>query len=179
MIRRPIPCYLALAALLSSFAASAGEAPGPQRKLPFELAPTVRATLDAGGERAALAAVYLRYASDLVNDVDALDATVAPDVKLHDIGRLGFTGLDGLKAFRRQRNAELPYDRAVVQAMRFPSPGILEVDVCTERAEPTGTKHTILIHARNRWAEGKLVERWDSFEELAGGRGCGPSAGVR
>lgn len=168
------PLALALA-LLAATGAMAGGSPAPKPALPIEITPQVRALLDAGGEQGALVDRFLDYTSALVNDVDGLDGIVAPDVQLHDIGRLGFEGLEGLKAFRRQRNSELPYDRTVVQEIRFPAPGVIEAKTCTERTDAAGARHTLLIHVWNRWAGGLLRERRDRPEELPPGKGCGPA----
>jgi hypothetical protein len=116
---------------------------------------------------------YIKYATDLVNNIEALDKSVAVDVQLHDIEPQGFRGLAGLKAFRKQRNAAFVYDKAVITAMRFPAPELIEVDVCTERTDTTnGSKRIIFIYAKNRWVKDKLVERWDSIRELPPGSRC-------
>lgn len=164
---------LPLVALMLGVATSASEVDDVLFRK--DLAPKVRAILDAGGERAALARSYLEYAHALVRDVDALDVLVAPDVKLHDIGHLGYSGLAGLKAFRRGQNAEFAYDRAVVRDMRFPAPEVIEVELCTERTDAAGAPRTILIHVWNRWVGGKLRERRDAIEELPKGTKCGPA----
>jgi len=116
---------------------------------------------------------YIKYATDLVDNIDALDSTVSKDVQLHDIESQGFKGLAGLKAFRKQRNAAFTYDKAILTAMRFPGPELIEVDVCTERTDTaTGNKRVLFIYAKNRWVNDRLVERWDSIKELPPGSHC-------
>lgn len=138
-----------------------------------ELAPDVRRLFEYPSAQADMAYRYLGYANALVNDVDALDEFVAPDVQLHELTPLGLTGLAGLKEFRRQRNDSFSYDRRVVRAMRFPEPEIIEVDLCTERTDIAGMKRVIAVYARNRWVNDMLVERWDRSEELSTGSDCG------
>lgn len=99
---------------------------------------------------------------------------VAPDVKLNDLEQMGFTGLDGLKEFRSRQNAALQVDRTVVTAMSFPSPDITEVDLCSERTDrASGAKVTQVIHARDRWLDDKVVERWHRLENLPPNSSCG------
>jgi hypothetical protein len=133
----------------------------------------VQRLIDEGGPNSRLAKIYIGYATDLVNNVAALDKSVAVDVQLHDLEPQGFKGLAGLKAFRMQRNAAFTYDKAIITAMRFPAPELIEVDVCTERTDTsTGNKRVIFIYAKNRWVKDKLVERWDSIKELPPGSRC-------
>jgi hypothetical protein len=165
-------------ALLVAASASHGQAtsgvPNSPHQIHIELVQGVRDLVSAGGPRAGMASDYIKYATDLVSNIDALDESVAPDMKLHDVEPLGFTGLAGLKAFRRQRNAAFVYDRAVITAVRFPAPEIIEVDLCTERTDANSrSRRTIVIHARNRWVDHKLLERWDRLEEIPAGASCG------
>jgi hypothetical protein len=141
----------------------------------YELAPEVRSILEGKDSRARMTLYYLRYSQALLAGGDALDAVVAPDVQLDDLGRLGFKGLAGLKEFRRQRNAAHHYDRFLITAMRFPAADISEAEVCTERTDvATGAKVVIVIHAHNQWRDGMLIERADRTESLPPERGCGP-----
>ena len=144
-------------------------------EFPQEVAPEVRRVLESGDHNAHMALNYLRYAKALGSGGDALDAMVAPDARLNDLEPLGFTGLAGLKEFRSQRNAAFQYDRSVVTAMRFPAADVTDVDICTERTDTsTGAKRVIVVHARDRWVDDKVVERWHRAEELPADSGCGP-----
>lgn len=146
----------------------------------FELAPAVQAIFSAGGQHAQSTYNYLRYANALVVGGDALDAVVADDIVLNDLQPMGFSGLAGLKEFRQQRNAAMSYDRAVLLSIEFPADDISDVDLCTERTEPTtGEKFVSVIHAKDRWVGGKVVERWHSPEPQAAGTECMDLAAVR
>lgn len=69
-------CHLAALMLtLVGFASASVEAASQEESVVtppahFELAPKFQAILDAGGEQAQLAAAYIKYATDLVNDVE-------------------------------------------------------------------------------------------------------------
>lgn len=139
----------------------------------FELAPAVRAAAEGGGLHARMAFNYMRYATALGIGGDALDAVVSPSVVLHDLGPLGFQGLDGLKRFRAQQNAALQRNRSVISVMRFPSDDMTEIELCTERTDrATGAPVAYIIHARDRWKDDKVVERWHRQEMLPAGARC-------
>ena len=141
----------------------------------FEFTPEVRRILDGGGHDAKMGFNYLRYARALRSGGAALDAVVAPDIKLNDLEPAGFKGLAGLKQFRAQANAAASYERAVVRSMKFPAPDITEIELCTERKDSaTGAMRTSVIHARDRWVDDKVVERWHRPERLPDGTSCGP-----
>jgi hypothetical protein len=170
--RRPyLQAYLALAfalllsACVGSRSSSRSENLDPSQ-FGFDLMPEVRRTIDLGGWNAHMALNYLRYAKALGQGGDALDEVVAPDVKLNDLERMGFEGLSGLKEFRKQRNSErdavAPSRPAVVVSMNFPSPDITEVVLCGARN---------IVHARDRWVNDKVVERWHRLESPPAG-GC-------
>ena len=171
-------CFWTLTILLAGCGSRGGGSPSERNGLAEsrqELAPEVRRVLESDDHNAHMARNYVRYASALGAGGDALDAMVAPDVRLNDLEPLGFTGLAGLKEFRRQRNEAFQYDRSVVTAMRFPAADITDVDICTERTDvATGGKRVIVIHARDRWVDDKVVERWHRAEELPADSGCGP-----
>jgi hypothetical protein len=139
----------------------------------FELTPSVRQIFDDGGHRAKMAYNYLRYATALVAGGDALDAVVASDIVLNDLQPMGFSGLTGLKEFRRQRNAAMTYDRALLLRVDVPSNDITDVELCTERTDPSNsTKAVFVIHARDRWIGDKVVERWHRAEPQPSAKGC-------
>lgn len=139
----------------------------------FEFAPEVRSILDAGGHDAHMGFNYLKYATALRAGGEALDSIVAPGVKLHDLEPRGFKGLEGLKDFRKGQNAALQVDRAVIQSMRFPAADITEIELSTERTvRDTGSKVAYVIHARDRWENDKVVERWHRVENLPPGSTC-------
>lgn len=165
-----VPAFALAVCSCSDSRTAASACPDPSVSAGFELAPEVERILAACGHEAQMTASYLTYARALIAADDSLDAIVAPDIRLNDLEPAGFKGLEGLKAFRRARSAEMAYDRAVIQQARFPAPDITDMDVCTERRNPaTGEQVAVLIHARDRWADGKVVERWHSFEMLPAG----------
>jgi hypothetical protein len=168
---------LTMFALLAHAPASSlhsAQAVDPIPEVPREFSPQVQALFAAGGHAAQMARNYLRYANALRAGGAALDIMVAPDVRLHDQEASGFIGLEGLKRFRAGQNTDTTYERVVVRSIKVPAPDMTEAEVCTERTlAATGAKYTIVIHARNRWANGKVVERWDRSERLPEGVGCG------
>lgn len=146
----------------------------------FELTPVVDGLFRAGGLHARMAYNYLRYANALVLGGDALDEVVSRDIVLNDLLPMGFAGLAGLKEFRQQRNAAMSYDRALLMSIEFPSDDITNVDLCTERTDPaTGNKFVFIIHAKDRWVDDMVVERWHSAEPQADGSNCTELAGSR
>lgn len=139
----------------------------------FELTPQAKGVFATGGHPARMAYNYLRYSTALIKGGDALDSVVSPDVILNDLKPMGFSGLPGLKEFRRQSNAAMTYDRALLIRVAVPQSDITDIDLCTERTAPqTGKKAVSLIHARDRWASDKVVERWHQFAPQDSAKNC-------
>lgn len=142
-------------------------------EVPRELAAGVSALLQTGGHAAHMAQNYLKYANALRAGGAALDIMVAPNVKLNDLEPNGFVGLAGLKRFREGQNTSMLYERVVVRSIKVPAVDITEAELCTERAvTQTGAKITFVIHARDRWVDDKVVERWHRAERLPEGTLC-------
>ncbi len=78
--------------------------------------------------------------------------------------------------FRRQVNAAVPDEHILIHAVRFDGDDIIEADLNisgTHTAEilgipATGRKIRFNVHARGRFVDGKLAERWDrvDFEDI-------------
>ena len=82
-------------------------------------------------------------------------------------------GLEGLKIFRRQVNAAIPDEHIFVTAVRFEGDDIIEADLDisgTHTGEEfmgipaTGRKIRFKVHARGRFVDGKMAERWDQAD---------------
>jgi predicted ester cyclase len=140
----------------------------------FELDPAVRAILKSDTSEAKLLRHYLRYAATLLSkDVSEIDHVVTPDARFHDLEHAGYAqGPAGIKEFRRQVNAAFPDQRVLIHAVRFEGSDIIEVDleaIATHQAElmgiaATGRKIRFLVHARDRFVDGRVAERWDQAD---------------
>jgi predicted ester cyclase len=158
------------ALLIVSFCgiASATEEPVTAR---FTFAPAVKAMLRSDSPEGELARSWVRYSQGLAGEAGVeLDEVVSADVKCLDLEAAGFPpGLEGLRRFRQQINAALPDETAYVAEMRFPGPGLIEVDLQgtgTQLGEflgrkPTGQRVWFVIHTLNRFQNGRMVQRWD------------------
>jgi len=148
--------------------------PAPQR---IELSPAVRAVLEADRPNSQLLNYFLRYLEALLADPAGLDSAVTPDVRCHELEGIGYPrGLEGLRMFRKQVNAVIPDEHILITAVRFEGDDIIEADMdmsATARGElmgvlATGQKIRFDVHARSRFMDGKMAERWDQvdFEDI-------------
>lgn len=150
--------------------------PAPQR---IELSLEVSAILEANSPKSQLLKDYLRFtAAILARDLAGIDQVVRPDARFHELEAIGLPpGPEGLKIFRRQVNAAIPDEHIIVTAVRFEGKDIIEADLdisATHAGEAfmgipaTGQRIRFDVHARGRFIDGKLAERWDrvDFEDV-------------
>jgi predicted ester cyclase len=147
----------------------------PQR---VELSPAVRAILEADSPKSQLLRHFLRFTEALLApDPAGLDSVVTPEARCHELETIGLPpGREGLKMFRRQVNAAIPDEHIFITAVRFQGDDIIEADLDisgTHKAEilgiaATGRKIRFDVHARGRFVDGKIAERWDQvdFEDI-------------
>ncbi len=139
-----------------------------------EVSPEVAQILTSKGTHTHLAFNYLQYMYALGAGGVALDAIVAENARLHDLEQRGFQGLEGIKAFRKGFNDDLEYQRTVIQSMNFPEDGVTDVVVCVEgTSQRARGKIAYALNAKDRWVEGKMVERWHSQRPPVAD--CGPT----
>jgi len=144
----------------------------------IELSPAVRAVLEADRPNSQLLKYFLGYLEALLADPAGLDSAVTPDVRCHELEGIGLPrGPEGIKMFRRQVNAAIPDEHIFISAVRFEGDNIIEADLhmtATHTGEAfmgipaTGRKIRFDVHARSRFVNGKLAERWDQvdFEDI-------------
>ena len=149
--------------------------PAPQR---IELSPAVRAILEANAPKSQLLKHFLRFTeATLAPDLAGIDGTVTPDARFHELEAIGYPrGPEAFKTFRQQINAAFPDEHIFIVAVRFEGDDIIEADLDisgTHMAEfmgipATGRKIRFDVHARNRFVDGKMAERWDrvDFEDI-------------
>ena len=148
--------------------------PAPQR---IELSPAVRAVLEADSPKSQLLKYFLRYLEVLLADPAGLDSAVTPDVRCYELEGMGYPrGLEGFRMFRRQVNAAIPDEHILITAVRFEGDDIIEADMemsATAVGEfmgirASGQKIRFDVHARSRFVDGKMAERWDQvdFEDI-------------
>jgi hypothetical protein len=132
----------------------------------YEFTPETCAIIGSDTPQGRLARAYMRYAEALVaEDSSKLVDHVLPDARLHDLEAIGYAkGVEGLIAFRRARNATFLSQRLIVKAMRFEGEDIIEADVEAYRSLANGRNTHMIIHARVRFLDGKVAERWDRSE---------------
>lgn len=147
----------------------------PQR---IELSPAVRANLEADTPKSQLLRHFLHFTEALLAPDPALiDSAVTPDARFHELEAIGYPhGPEGFKMFRRQVNAAVPDEHIFINAVRFDGDDVIEADLDisgTHTAEimgipATGRKIRFGVHARGRFVDGKLAERWDrvDFEDI-------------
>ena len=147
----------------------------PQR---IELSPTVSAILEADTPKSQLLGHFLHFTEALLApDLALIDSAVTPDARFHELEAIGYPhGPEGFKMFRRQVNAAVPDEHIRINAVRFDGDDIIEADLDisgTHSAEimgvpATGRKIRFDVHARGRFFDGKLAERWDrvDFEDI-------------
>src|SRR3974377_1505876 len=103
-------------------------APAPQR---IELSPAVRAILEADTPKSRLLKHFLRFTeAHLAPDLAAIDSTVTPDARFHELEAIGYPrGPEGFKMFRRQVNAAVPDEHIFIIAVRFQGDDTIETDL--------------------------------------------------
>lgn len=136
----------------------------------IELAPAVRAILEADSPQSRFLKHYLRYMEALIaHDLSGIDSTVTADVRCHELEALGIpSGREGLKMFRRQVNAGIPDEHISITAVRFEGADIIEADMIMDATQTgelmgipaTGRKIRFDVLERCRFVDGKLAERW-------------------
>src|SRR5215469_6777411 len=151
--------------------------PAPQR---IELSPAVRSILDADTAKSKLLKDFLRFTEAiLAPDQAGIDGVVTPDARYHELEAIGLPrGPEGMKMFRRQVNAAIPDERIFISAVRFEGDDIIEADLDISATHTggeilgvpaaTGRKIRFDVHARGRFVDGKMAERWDraDFEDI-------------
>src|SRR6516225_11652221 len=146
--------------------------PAPQR---IEVSPAVRAILEADTPKSELLKHFLRFTEALLApDLAGIDSTVTSDARFHELEAIGYPrGPEGFKMFRRQVNAAIPDEHIFVTAVRFEGDDIIEADLdisATHTGEEfmgipaTGRKIRFKVHARGRFVDGKMAERWDQVD---------------
>jgi len=148
----------------------------PARRI--ELSPPVRAILEADSPKSTFLQHFLRYQEALLaSDPAGLDSVVTPDGRCHELEAIGLPrGREGLKMFRRQVNAAIPDEHVFVSAVRFEGDDIIEADMEMSASavgefmgiRASGQKIRFDVHARSRFVDGKMAERWDQvdFEDI-------------
>lgn len=150
--------------------------PAPQR---IELSPAVRAILEADTPKSQLLRHYLHFLEAIMApDPAGIDSVLIPAARFHELEAIGYApGPQGFRVFRRQINAAIPDEHILVTAVRFEGDDIIEADLhmtATHTGEElmgipaTGRKIRFDVHARNRFVDGKIAERWDraDFEDI-------------
>ena len=150
--------------------------PAPQR---IELSPAVRAILEADTPKSQLLRHFLHFTEAiLAPDLAAIDRVVILEARFHELEAIGYPrGPEGFKIFRRQVNAAVPDEHILITAVRFGGDDIIEADLdirATHTGDEfmgipaTGRKIRFDVHARGRFVDGKMAERWDrvDFEDI-------------
>jgi len=150
--------------------------PAPQR---IELSPAVRTILEVDTPKSQLLRHFLHSTETiLAPDPAGIDRVVSPDARFHELEASGYPrGPEGFKMFRRQVNAAVPDEHIFIIAVRFEGDDIIESDLdisATHTGEEfmgvpaTGRKIRFDVHARGRFVDGKMAERWDrvDFENI-------------
>ena len=150
--------------------------PAPQR---IELSPAVRAILEGNTPKSQLLRHYLRFTEAILGpDPAGIDSVVIPSARFHELEAIGYPpGPEGFKMFRRQVNAAIPDEHILFTAVRFEGEDIIEADLDIKATHTgdefmgvptTGRKIRFDVHARGRFVDGKMAERWDraDFEDI-------------
>ena len=140
----------------------------------IDLSPAVKAILSADSPKSWLLKQFVRYLEALLApDPAGLDSVVTPDDRCHELEAIGIPrGREGLKMFRRQVNAAIPDEQILITAVHFEGDDIIEADMvmdATQTGEMFGipaSGRTIRfdVHARTRFFDGKMAERWDRVD---------------
>ena len=130
-----------------------------------EMTPEVRAIVESKTSEGDLARCYLRY-MDALKHPEKIDDVATPDARFHDLEAMGYPkGPEGLKAFRRWLNTQVPDEHGRITAMRFPGNDIIEVDIEASGHDPkTGQPALLTVHAKDRFVGDRIAERWDTAE---------------
>ena len=130
-----------------------------------EMTLEVRAIVESKTNEGDLARCYLRY-MDALKHPEKIDDVATPDARFHDLEAIGYPkGPEGLKAFRRWLNTQVPDEHGRITAMRFPGGGIIEVDIEASGHDPkTGQPASLTVHAKDRFVGDRIAERWDNAE---------------
>jgi hypothetical protein len=128
-----------------------------------EMTEKVRAIVGSKTNEGDLARCYLRY-MDALKHPEKIDDIATPDARFHDLEAAGYPkGPEGLKAFRRWLNAQVPDEHGLITAMRFPGNGIIEVDIEASGRDPkTGQPALLTVHAKDRFVGDRIAERGDT-----------------
>jgi hypothetical protein len=134
-------------------------------KTGLTMGPDIEAIVQSRTHQGDLARCYLRYVHALKNP-DEIDSVVTPDARFHDLEAMGYLkGPEGLKAFRRWLNTQVPDEHGRITAMRFPGNDIIEVDIEASGHDPkTGQPALLTVHAKDRFVGDRIAERWDTAE---------------
>ncbi len=132
---------------------------------PLTMGPELQALVQSKTHEGDLARCYLRYVHALKNPAE-IDSVVTTDARFHDLEAMGYPkGPEGLKAFRRWFNANMPDEKGQITAMRFSGNDIIEVDIDASGTDPkTGQPAMLTVHARDRFVGDRVAERWDTAE---------------
>jgi predicted ester cyclase len=150
--------------------------PAPQR---IELSQAVRAILEADTPTSQLLRHFLRFSDAiLAPDPAGIDRVMTPDARFHELEAIRYPrGPEGFKIIRGQVNAAIPDEHIFVTAVRFEGDDIIEADLDISATHTgkefmgipaAGRKTRFDVHARGRFANGKMAERWDraDFEDI-------------
>jgi SnoaL-like polyketide cyclase len=134
-------------------------------QLDVEMTPEVQAIVQSKTHDGDLARCYMRY-MDALKNPDKIDDVATPDARFHDLEAMGYPkGPEGLKAFRRWLNTQVPDEHGKITAMRFPENDIIEVDIEASGHDPkTGQPALLTVHAKDRFVGDRIAERWDTAE---------------
>jgi hypothetical protein len=134
-------------------------------QLDVEMTPEVRAVVESKTNEGELARCYLRY-MDALKHPEKIDEVATPDARFHDLEAMGYPkGPEGLKAFRRWLNTQVPDEHGQITAMRFPGNDTIEVDIEASGHDPkTGQPALLTVHAKDRFIGDRIAERWDTAE---------------
>ena len=150
--------------------------PAPQR---IELSAEVRAILEVDSPKSQLLRDYLRFTEAIIApDPAGIDSVISPDARFHELEAIGLPrGPEGFKMFRRQVNSAIPDEHILFVAVRFEGDDIIEADLNMSATHTgaefmgipaAGRKIRFEVHARTRFVDGKVAERWDraDFEDI-------------
>lgn len=151
--------------------------PAPQR---VELSPAVRVILETDTPKSRLLRHFLRFTEAITApDLAGIDSVVRPDARFHELEAMGYPlGPEAFKMFRRQVSAAIPDEHILIIAVRFEGEDIIEADLDISATHTggeilgvpaaTGRKIRFDVHARGRFVDGKMAERWDQadFEDI-------------
>ncbi len=145
----------------------------------IEIGPAVRAILEGNTPKSQLLRDFLRFTEALLApNVAGIDKVVTPAARFHELEAIGYPrGPEGFKAFRRQVNSAVPDEHILVKAVRFEGGDIIEADLDISATHTgadfmgivaAGRRVRFDVHARGRFVDGKLAERWDQadFEDI-------------